>query len=132
MASPERRARVYAGYEKLEPGMSKDQVAALIGEPDYSEAGYGPKGPGERWLGSSWTYWLGKQDDGVNLYDPMVEVFFGTDGRADRITSSIRGLREKRMPSGKRAQSKWPARALIRADSRRGARVVLSQAIVRR
>lgn len=97
-ASPERKARIVAGYPKLEVGMTKDRVSALIGEPDYSQLSYGPKGPHMRWQGSSWTYWLSKQDDGVNLNDPVVTVYFGTKGHAHWIVSNVEGLREKGSP----------------------------------
>ena len=99
-ASPERKERILAGYPKLEVGMTKEQVAVLIGEPDYSQLSYGPKGPNMRWKGSSWSYYLYKRGDGVNSFDPVVQVFFGTNDRAKWIVpSNIEGLREKGSPS---------------------------------
>jgi hypothetical protein len=77
--SPERRDLVVKNYPGLRVGMTKQQVAALIGNPDYSQQNYGPKGPGEHWLGSSWNYVLFKREDSSNENDPTVEVFFGTD-----------------------------------------------------
>jgi hypothetical protein len=95
-ASQARKDRIVKSFPRLAAGMSKDQIAALIGDPDYSQLDYGPKGPGEKWLGSSWTYWLHKRDDGVNMNDPCLEIFFGTDGRANWIVpTSIDGLKEK-------------------------------------
>jgi hypothetical protein len=95
-APPPRKSRIVENYPKLAVGMSKDQVAGLIGEPDYSELDYGPKGPHEKWLGSHWMYWLRKRDSGVNMLDPCLEIFFGTDGRAHWIVpSNIAGLTEK-------------------------------------
>jgi hypothetical protein len=97
-APPERKAQIIAGYPRLEVGMDKDQVAKLIGEPDYSQHSYGPKGPNMPWKGSSWTYWLRMRDDGVNMKAPSVEIFFGTDDRAHWIVSTVDGLGEKGSP----------------------------------
>ena len=94
-APPERTASVVTGLTKVERYMSKQQILDLLGRPDYSSINYGPKGPGEKWLGSSWTYWLSKRDSGVNVYDPCVEVFFNTNGLADWIApSNIAGAHE--------------------------------------
>ena len=99
-ASPERKDRILRGYPKLQIGMTKEEVAALIGEPDYSQLSFGPKGPNMQWKGSSWSYYLYKRGDGANTFDPRVEVFFGTDDRAKWIVpSNIEGLREKGSPS---------------------------------
>lgn len=93
--SPERRDRVVNNYQRLRVGMTKPQVAALIGNPDFSDQAYGPKGPGEHWLGSRWKYELFKRDDNVNENDPNVEVFFGTDGLVNWVVpSGISGLSE--------------------------------------
>ena len=91
-----RRDRIVKNGPRLEVGMSKEQVAELIGDPDYSRLMYGPKGPGARWLGSSWMYYLHKRDSNINVYNPCVQIFFGTDDRATWIVpSNIDGLTEK-------------------------------------
>ena len=91
-----RKDRIVKNYPKLAIGMSKDQVACLIGEPDCSVLIYGPKGPGEKWLGSAWTYCLRKREKGSNAYDPCVEIFFGTEDRANWIVpSNVDGLTKK-------------------------------------
>src|SRR5262245_7330464 len=84
-ASAQGKLTVLKGYPKLEIGMTKAQIRSLIGEPDFGQQNYGPKGPNMRWLGSSWTYDLKMRDTNVNLLDPSVEIFFGTDDRADWI-----------------------------------------------
>ena len=95
-ATQARKDKIVQNYPKLEIGMSKDQVATLIGDPDFSGLNYGPKGPGEKWLGSSWAYCLRLRENGSNAFDPRVEIFFGTDGRANWIVpSNIDGLTEK-------------------------------------
>ena len=94
-----RKDRIIKNYPKVAIGMSKDQIAGLIGEPDCSGLIYGPKGPGEKWKGSCWTYCLRLRENGSNAFDPFVEIFFGTDDRAGWIVpSNIDGLTEKRSP----------------------------------
>src|SRR6266404_6206892 len=63
-ASASRRARILAGYAKLEPGMSKDEIAAAIGEPDCSQL-TGPK-TGLQPSGSAWVYYLEKRSEVAN------------------------------------------------------------------
>ena len=95
-APRERRDRIVRGYSELEIGMTKEQVARVIGEPDYSVLGYGPKGPDMKWKGSSWVYYLSKREDLANSHDPVVRVFFDTENRAVWIVpSNVEGLREK-------------------------------------
>jgi hypothetical protein len=101
-AAPERQNQIRTGYQRLQVGATKPEVAAALGEPDYSQIGYS-KGPTPRWLGSSWAYYLSKRSDGANSFDPVVEVFFGTDDRAVWIVpSNISGLRGKGSPSRSR------------------------------
>jgi hypothetical protein len=104
-ASPETKIRVLKGYPKLEIGMTKAQVRSIIGEPDYGQQSYGPKGPNERWLGSSWTYYL-RMRDALATEDSHVELFFGTDGKTDWITSTILGLDEKPPPTTTRPSTR--------------------------
>jgi len=95
-----RRDKVINNYHNLEVGMPKEQVASILGEPDYSRLDYGPKGPGAKWLGSHWTYQLYKRSSSVNIYDPSILIFFGTDDRAKWIVpSAIEGLTEKGSPT---------------------------------
>lgn len=96
-----RKDRVIKNYSKLEIGMPKDQVAGLIGEPDYSRPSYGAKRPTDmRWPGSSWTYYLYKRSDLVNTLDACVQIFFGTDDHVKWIVpSNIEGLVEKGSPA---------------------------------
>lgn len=78
--SSERQLRIVKNYPSLRVGMDKQQVAALIGDPDYSELDWGPKGAHPHWRGSDWAYWLSMRSDESNLSDPRVEIFFGLDG----------------------------------------------------
>ena len=97
-ASEERRDRILLGYSKLEVGATKDEVSAALGEPDYS-APVETKDLEPRLRGSLWVYYFSKRDNGDNSFDPVVEVFFGTDGRAAWIVPrNIGGLHEKGSP----------------------------------
>ena len=94
-ASPERVRQIVGGIFKVTGCMTKAQIEVLLGQPDYSQLDYGPKGPGEKWLGSHWMYYISKRNSGTNLYDPSVEVFFDTSGRAHWIIPShINGAQE--------------------------------------
>jgi len=82
-APSERKRRILTRYPRLRIGMTKHQVAELLGKPDYSQLTFGPKGPGEHWNGSFWTYHLYMRDDNGNEFDPALYVGFGTDGLVD-------------------------------------------------
>ena len=80
-ASEERKEHIAKNYADLRVGMTKKQVAVLIGDPDYSQSVFGPKGFSPHWKGSYWGYQLFMREDGVNnLNDPTIQVFFDTDG----------------------------------------------------
>ncbi|WP_035356340.1 hypothetical protein [Edaphobacter aggregans] len=94
-ASAERKKQIGENYPSLRVGMTKKQVAALIGNPDYSELDFGPKGPGEHWLGSHWMYALFVREDSVNEKDPNIEIFFGTGDLVSWVVpSGLSGLSE--------------------------------------
>jgi len=65
--------------------MTKAELETLLGPPDFSRLDFGPKGPGEKWLGSSWTYYLAKRDSSANEYDPRIQVYFDREDRAHWI-----------------------------------------------
>jgi hypothetical protein len=95
VASSERQNRIRAGYVQLEIGATKEQVLTALGQPDYSQLRF-TKGPKPRWLGSSWTYWFAKRSDGANTFDPVVQIFFDTNDRAEWMgPCNIDGLPEK-------------------------------------
>ena len=101
-APEERQSRIRKGYAQLAVGATKEQVASALGEPDYSQNNFSKDGK-PKWLGSSWLYYLSKRSDGANSFDPVVHVFFGTDGRATWIVpSNIDGLNEMGSPSTRR------------------------------
>jgi hypothetical protein len=80
--SAERKNHILKNYPSLRAGMTKKQVAALIGDPDYSQPAYGPygpKGPQGPWQGSIWSYVLFMREDAMNENDPKIQIFFGTD-----------------------------------------------------
>lgn len=84
-ASADRVSQITVGSRALHRCMTKDEIRALLGPPDYSDVAYGPKGPNARWLGYFWMYYISKRSDMVNLNDPRIEVFFDTTDRAHWI-----------------------------------------------
>jgi hypothetical protein len=94
-APQSRKERIIRNFPTLEIGMTKDQVADVIGDPDFSQNSYGPKGPNMKWGGSTWEYYLAKRDDSANESDPCVFIAFGQDDRANWILPcNIDGLIE--------------------------------------
>ena len=97
-ATNERKQQVLENYSKLELGMTKDQVAATIGEPDY----WGVTGPGkDNVTGSSWVYgfYCTGRFCGTTSDDDLLEVLFDLDDRVDWIAPSPRlNLEPKRKP----------------------------------
>jgi outer membrane protein assembly factor BamE (lipoprotein component of BamABCDE complex) len=93
--SEERKSRILQNYSNLSLGMSKDQVASLLGEPDYSltlfDIGAGDKG-------SAWVYYLYLKTDLPNTFDDRsIEVFFNIDGQMDWVVPhNAEGLKEIR------------------------------------
>ncbi len=84
-ASRERTKEIRGALARAKPCMTKAEVRALFGTPDYGYQSYS-KGPHPRWQGSSWTYVLFLQDEEPNeLLDARVEIFFATDDRAHWI-----------------------------------------------
>lgn len=93
-----RKDRIIKNYNKLDVGMTKEQVADLIGDPDFSQVDHQVKRKDGRtiWLGSTWNYYFYKRENLVNVYDPYLYVSFGTDDRACRfVPVNIEALTEK-------------------------------------
>lgn len=88
-----RTEKVINNYVKLEVGMSKTQVANLIGEPDYCQLSYGPKRLNMECRGSEWVYYFSMNEDSANNFDSVVYIFFDLNDKM--ITASpvnIEGL----------------------------------------
>ena len=86
-APRQRVAKVTSGLGHVKKCMTKSRIRSLLGAADYGRRDYGPKGPHERWLGSSWTYILSMQDqaamnDDKAALNEQVKVFFDTNDRA--------------------------------------------------
>jgi hypothetical protein len=94
-ASSERRERIARTYSRLRVGLSKAEVATILGDPDYSEQ-MRSKGPRDEYLGTSWTYLLEKPNPRIanEKLDKMVGVFFDPSGKVDWVVSNIEGLVE--------------------------------------
>ena len=98
-----RQRRIRRDYSRLTLGLTKDEVAKILGEPDYSQLNYTKGPPPCRFMGSRWTYVLA--ESGPNLasltMDKHINVSFNTDDKTRWITSSVDGLKEIRNPN-------WP------------------------
>jgi hypothetical protein len=97
-----RRAKIVSGFTWIAPCMLRKDIATLMGHPDDSQIDFGPKGPGEKWIGSSWTYYLEKQSAMINEHDAKVEINFDTENRVVWATSyGFDGAREVGNVQGK-------------------------------
>ena len=95
VAPPQRAAMILAGLARVKHCANKAAVRSLFGEPDFGRAPRDAKGPGDKWIGSSWVYYLSKMGAGTNRSDSRVEVFFDTANRAIWIVPSrVEGARE--------------------------------------
>jgi hypothetical protein len=96
-ASPQRQAQVFGSYSKLSVGMSKQQIASILGDPDYSDI----TGPMTLWgmrpNGSEWVYAIHCEAQFCGTFggDKLVQVFFNLDDHADWIVPhGINSLQE--------------------------------------
>ena len=93
--SEDRKNQIVVNYLGLRVGMTQKQVAVLIGDPDYSQPIVGPKGFNAHWRGNDWSYRIFMREDGVNMNDPTIQVFFDTHGLLVwGVPSGISGLSE--------------------------------------
>ncbi len=94
-ATSEKRDHITKNYSRLRVGLSKSEVATILGDPDCSEQECS-KGPREEYLGTSWTYYFEKPNPNlVNLiHDKTVEIFFDPTGKVHWVVSNIEGLEE--------------------------------------
>ena len=94
-APTEKVAKIKEGLNQVVQCMSKKQIRSLLGEPDYGQEHYGPKGLNAKWIGSAWTYYLSKRADNGNANDTVVQVFFDRTERAPWVVPShIESARE--------------------------------------
>jgi hypothetical protein len=88
---------VLGNYSKLTVGMSKQQIATILGDPDFSTI-TGPKTlNGIRPNGTGWFYGIHCENQfcGTDGPDKMIEVFFSMEDRAEWIVPhGINTLRE--------------------------------------
>jgi hypothetical protein len=100
-ASNERKERILKNYSVLKVGFSQGQAESLVGKPDFSQASAG-KGPGQGYIGSSWTYYFLKPDPNItNLKkDIGIHIFFDTSGNIKWVVpTNVDGLSEIGKPS---------------------------------
>ena len=93
VASVERKQRILSNYSQLRIGLSKAEVAMLLGEPDCSKR-HCPKERVE-YLGTSWEYYLEKpRSESNEKYDKLVYVSFDPKGKVKWVSSNVDGLPE--------------------------------------
>lgn len=98
-ASEQRQNQLRIDYPKLELGMSKQQVVAVIGNPDYSHISISPRDYSQS-TGSSWNYifYCTGRFCGTTSEDKLIEVSFDLNDKVDWIKPSENsGLVEKRL-----------------------------------
>ena len=100
-APEERKSVLIENYVKLSEGMSKQQVTAILGDPDYSDTTASKTFWGMRPHGSQWFYcvYCVSKYVGTDGRDRVIEVIFDLDGKARWIVPrGIEGLTEKGAP----------------------------------
>jgi hypothetical protein len=88
----EQQRRIVREASKLKIGMTAEEVADLLGLPTYDQWSSQVRLfqiKRERPRGRSLTYYFGmREKNGVNLYDPNIEIFF-YDGKLQSVASDI-------------------------------------------
>lgn len=95
VASAERQTHLTQNYSQLSIGLTKSEVANILGKPDCSQPSH-TKTATPGYIGSSWTCFIEKPDANLtNLkLDKTIKVFFDINGKTDWIVSNIEGLEE--------------------------------------
>jgi cell wall-associated NlpC family hydrolase len=99
-APAEKRERLLRNYAKLMIGMTKEEIAKLLGDPDHSDMLQTKEPPFEQ-LGSEWRYYvfLNRPDSVNKKNDQSISVYFSLDGRAHWIVPlNLEGLSAKGSP----------------------------------
>jgi len=93
VAPADRRLQVIDGYVQLKIGMTREEVRAILGDPDRAYAGY-TKGAPRQFTGWAYNYYLLQRH--LNSYDSGIELFFSkTDHRLEQVVpSGLPGLKE--------------------------------------
>lgn len=95
--APELRKNIIIkNYGALKEGQSKAQVMGQLGSPDFSNEMFG-KGPGQRYIGTSWSYVLEKPDPNLTNIkrDIVIQIYFDHSGRLKWASpSNVVGLTE--------------------------------------
>jgi hypothetical protein len=87
-ASPERALSIRANFGRIAAGMSRSDVASVLGEPDEVRTAYEPKIKRAKIVG--YTYWyvirrLSREGSVVEKQEALVRVLFGLDDRVVRV-----------------------------------------------
>ena len=80
VAPSKRKAAIIEAFQKLKFGMSKAEVAAIIGEPDLSHNAARKEGSAEEsFLFTEWEYLIVKTDQAEDHPSIKLSVYFGRD-----------------------------------------------------
>ncbi len=82
----DRWARIVAHYEKIEAGMTQQEVRDILGQPDQSHSLFEPKMHNPRRIGSSWFYMKEPKPESQRG-DTEIVVRFDTSGKVTRVDS---------------------------------------------
>ena len=82
----DRWARIVAHYEKIEAGMTQQEVRDILGQPDQSHSLFEPKMHNPRRIGSSWFYMKEPKPESQRG-DTEIVVHFDTSGKVTHVDS---------------------------------------------
>ena len=87
-APEKKKQQLITNYNKLHAGMTREEVAVLLGDPDWEDTVHSKLNkPG--FMGWCWLYWVYKLEKiGQNLkHDKQIEIFFDIEGRLEKAHS---------------------------------------------
>lgn len=95
-----RKRIIMEKYPRLNVGMTKKEIASIIGDPDFSTY-LRAKAPPQKYLGSEWTYYFHKANPNLanEKLDKGLYLFFDPNDKLHWILpQNIEGLSEKGSP----------------------------------
>jgi outer membrane protein assembly factor BamE (lipoprotein component of BamABCDE complex) len=95
--SEQRNKEIVDSYPKLRKGMSKEEAAKLMGEPDYSDLVYSNGFLGPKYHGSTWVYCIYCTSQFVRTSggERYITIYFDLDGKVEDIWNHLKGYEEK-------------------------------------
>lgn len=103
-APKQRQMQIIGNYPKIDEGMNKQQIAAFLGDPDYTDIIGNKTITGIKPTALVWVYAIYCQSQfcGTMSEEKLVSVFFDLDDKATWIVpSGLVELKEKGHPSSR-------------------------------